>query len=784
MKSSAIGLGLIISGFPVFACGPWFPDTVLDNPRFALQVPPVCYEAEIAALFPNRKAPAEAPAVANDDVAAAIENKGSDLLLRQIPRELGELQDWWKKKGLNDEEISRRSKAYVDLRVRQLSAIGNVAFKEFEVAEPDAANGIAERPLADILPPDVADFVEASRLVIVGRPGEARTIWQSILDRPAEEKKFRAAWAAWMLAKTGEDWIDAEKWYLRVREEVAAGAYDCISLGPDAAGWLGPRQEDPIQGLKLLAQAWCEGRKEALIDIRRLAQDLLEKATPEELAALARDPLARQILNIEVFTTLDSGWNDAAIDPSEPFPYANWLAAIENYGGGQIERAEQIAWALYSRGHYDASRAWLARAEPGTERVLWLKAKFALMDGRSSQADRALERAVTIAKRSPDWKASNPLLDETSWLDSDERHSATNGHLLADAAVLDLSRGEYSSALARFTEAGYWSDAAYIAERVLTTDELVDHVNRHAPKWSENLTAYWEGKRLGNPEPDDINAGALQPVPELELEDNPKPEDIKADAKQMPDMWNFTDQFDTKDRLRYLLGRRLTREFRFREARAYMPKPMLPLYDHYVALHRAGISGEYTATEKIAILWNEAAILREFGLVMIGTEGAPDGFERWGSFPAINYFFLRSRRDGWKNWWDYEEESANPPALKEKLEPHQVANPRVSMGEIERARSHAVVPNLRYHYRYRAADIAWKAAELAPDNSNTKVHILNTAGKWLASRDPIAADRFYKAMVRRNWSHPLGQTADKNRWFISMDVPPDLPQLPEKLRPK
>ena len=782
MKSTPSGILLFALSVPAFACGPWFPDTVLDKPRAALRVPAVCYEAEIATLFPNRKAPPAPPVIANEEVANLIGDNGSGFLLNQIPRELAELEAWWKGHGVDAGEITRRSKAYVELRVRQLSAITSIGFKEVVVADPDAAKTMPERPLADILPPDVADFVEASRLVLLGRLGDARKIWQSILERPAGEKTFRAAWAAWMLAKTSETWEEAEGMYARVREEVAAGAKDCISLAPDAACWLGPREEDRIKGMKLLAQSWCEGRVEALIDLRRLARGVLKDAGPEELAAFAADPLACQLLTIEVFTTLDGGgWGDGPADGSEPFPYASWLEAIENLGADRLERADRVAWALYARGHYDAARVWLARAEPGTQRALWLRAKFALMDGRPEQAERALERAVALAKRSPDWTAANPILEETHWLDTNDRLSASNGRLLADAAVLDLFRGQYSSALARFTEAGYPSDAAYIAERILTTDELIDHVNRHAPKWSEKLSAYWAGKpeEIGKPGEPNQRFEAVPGQPD----DIQKPAELRADAKEQPDMWTLTDHFDENDKLRYLLGRRLTREFRFREGRAFMPEPMLPLYDHFVALHRAGISKKYNATEKTAILWHEAAILREFGLVFIGTEGAPDGFERWGDFQADDFFSLRSRRIGWKGLWDYEEESDKPPALKEKLEPHQMANPRVSLDEVRRARAHAVVPDLRFHYRYRAADLAWKAAGFAPDNSNTKVYILNAAGKWLATRDPAAADRFYKALVRRNWSHPLGQVADKNRWFISMDVPPDLPPLPPELQP-
>ena len=39
------------------------------------------------------------------------------------------------------------------------------------------------------------------------------------------------------------------------------------------------------------------------------------------------------------------------------------------------------------------------------------------------------------------------------------------------------------------------------------------------------------------------------------------------------------------------------------------------------------------------------------------------------------------------------------------------------------------------------------------------------AGTWLKSRDPKAADRFYKALVRRCGTTRLGQEADRLRWF-------------------
>ena len=82
-----------------------------------------------------------------------------------------------------------------------------------------------------------------------------------------------------------------------------------------------------------------------------------------------------------------------------------------------------------------------------------------------------------------------------------------------------------------------------------------------------------------------------------------------------------------------------------------------------------------------------------------------------------------------------------------------------------RLNENIVTPDKRFHYRYVAADHAWAAAELMPDNSEETAHVLITAGSWLAGRDPQAADRFYKALIRRCGNTLLGQKAARIKWF-------------------
>ena len=78
-------------------------------------------------------------------------------------------------------------------------------------------------------------------------------------------------------------------------------------------------------------------------------------------------------------------------------------------------------------------------------------------------------------------------------------------------------------------------------------------------------------------------------------------------------------------------------------------------------------------------------------------------------------------------------------------------------------------PNRRFHYRYIAADHAWRATELMPDKSEDTARKLCEAGIWLKDRDPKAADRFYKALVTRCGNTPLGKEADRIRWFPKLE---------------
>jgi hypothetical protein len=54
------------------------------------------------------------------------------------------------------------------------------------------------------------------------------------------------------------------------------------------------------------------------------------------------------------------------------------------------------------------------------------------------------------------------------------------------------------------------------------------------------------------------------------------------------------------------------------------------------------------------------------------------------------------------------------------------------------------VPEKRFHYRYRAAQLAWWAAALMPNDSEETAAVLAEAGGWLKRGDPKTAEAFIR----------------------------------------
>jgi tetratricopeptide (TPR) repeat protein len=187
-----------------------------------------------------------------------------------------------------------------------------------------------------------------------------------------------------------------------------------------------------------------------------------------------------------------------------------------------------------------------------------------------------------------------------------------------------------------------------------------------------------------------------------------------------------------------ILARRLARAGRYLEAARYAAPQVA---DHLRALDeqlRVGRDVDRPLPERAEALRTAARLMRHQGLEMLGTTLEPD-------------------------WAIYGGNFENAPVQDERG-PVTLIAPASAL-ELQRVASSGAANDHRWHYRYLAADLAWEASYLMPNQTEALANWLIEAGMWLAPRDPQAANRFYKALVIRAGATPLGQRAARLRWF-------------------
>jgi tetratricopeptide (TPR) repeat protein len=181
-----------------------------------------------------------------------------------------------------------------------------------------------------------------------------------------------------------------------------------------------------------------------------------------------------------------------------------WLKAIEGVDAKNVRDADRLAWAAYGRGAIETARRWLGRADAANPYTLWLRAKFALRDGRIPAAAKLLSEAV------PKFAPVREL--ETRYVGA--YTTFPDAALKADLGVTRLHRGEFVDALRLFLKAARIKDAFYVADAVLTIDELKKFIEREYPQVEAPKQGEGDTEELGV-SPDDWTA--LEEKPALAL---------------------------------------------------------------------------------------------------------------------------------------------------------------------------------------------------------------------------------------------------------------------------
>jgi hypothetical protein len=571
---------------------------------------------------------------------------------------------------------------------------------------------------------------------------EARAAWEDLLKRPEQDRHYRSVWAAFMLGKLAlkaGDYPTSLTWFQRSRELAAAGFADSLGLAAASYGWEGRsewKQNHPEKAAPLFLIQLALGDASAVVSLKALIPDrepvegMLNYGPESEersnwteeqksaeaqkeiskLKSAAKDPLLRRLVTAHILATASSP--DLYSDDSAAAPVnrcARWLTIIKEANLGPVEDAEYLGWVAYNNGDYKGAAHWLELAKGETPAALWLKAKLQRRAGKMADAASSMAQALKSLKNAPDYTPREGLVEGTEYdFVPEGYHWGLGQSASGDLGGLRLARGDFVQSLDTLIQGHLWEDAAFVAERVLTTSELQKYVD-------------------------------AQPVAQAPSEG----EDYNA-------------------KLRSLLGRRLVREHRYADAARYLPSPYDKILENYANALKEGANGNLPK-EKRAHGWFTAAWLARYdGMELMGTEVAPDGFAEDGQFEFPD--MAKQRRTGFYEKVSYgkdgeERKNRVPVTLK------------ASKQELRRLAASKPVPDLRFHYRIIAGALAVKAAELLPNNSEELADVVNTAGLWVKDRDEKIGNRYFNIIEQRCPKTEIGGAVVAKHWFVDQQGP-------------
>ncbi len=642
------------------ACGPDFPNSYFDQSAEELLAAPEGYFAEEISRLTAGVVP-ENRAVIGDQRASTLSAERADL-----ERALTE-------RGVEPARASRVASCYEIAR----------AALEAGKADPFHADWRKKEPKLDLLADAPAEFAHYLRGADAWRRDDiraARVEWQTILDLPVNERRYRSTWAAYMLGRvclhdaetsaSPQSLQAAAHFFQIVRELVRAGLPDPLGLAAASYGWEARAALDAGDypgAVRLYLAQQATGDRTALESLRRTAARMASLEN-DQLLALASDEKARRVLTA-YFVSRGGPHFASDGDPDTLSSRAQvWAEALEKSGVRALPEADRFAWVTYQAGAFAQARQWLALASEASPEAQWIRAKLALRDGELVRGRQLLAAAL-----------ASPAVGE-----------AHRAQMAAELGRVCLAVDDFIGALEAWLGGGHWKDAAYAAERVMTLQELRGFVDTRCP----------------------VGASV-----------------------------NGATQQDLRSELRNLLARRLARAGQTEAAVNYFPEDQRAGFQAYVAAVKTGFDDGRPATERAAAFWRAAQAVREHGMEWLGTELEPD----WAIYGG-----------------DFDLTSTS--AQRRSVAASQQGPFAATAAEAERL-EHQRVPEKRFHYRYRAAELAWWAASLLPNESELTAHILVTAGGWLKARDPKAAEPFYQALVLRCGQTELGREAKKRHWF-------------------
>jgi tetratricopeptide (TPR) repeat protein len=412
-----------------------------------------------------------------------------------------------------------------------------------------------------------------------GDHGLAAEYFQKVLALPADQRALRSTWAAYSLGRAlfamsseagaGPDLLaQSRNAFEQTRQLSIDGFSDPLELGVASLGEearVARTAGDWDSAIELYATQNLHGSAVGYSSLKLLMADLMVMPD-DQLAVLLKGKAVQQLVTASLISRL--GWSFGDQPPSEQ----KLIKLLQNSTRGSLDNADRLAAMNYQQGDYASAKAFLEQAGDGGL-AWWLRAKLALRDGDKGAAAAAYAKAAQAFPQNESW-------GERRTPDWDYETVQPKCRVDGESAILALQRGDYLQAFDQLyrSQSIYWYDAATVAERVLTLDELKQYVDTQVP--------------------------APPPLSQQDR-DNYVPLSVAAN-------------------LRNLLGRRLLREGRYDEAPEYFDNSDLQAKARWYGQLREEAESKWWPTKRAFAYYYAATVARYDGMELLGYEMSPD----------------------------------------------------------------------------------------------------------------------------------------------------------------
>ena len=580
----------------------------------------------------------------------------------------------------------------------------------------------------------------------------ALSTMDELLALPEPERRELAALAHYRRARlclSLPDWEQATDGAVRRRlrqirgdlqaipDDRRAGALDFGQVEANAPGWVAYSYSMVLPARRLTELGEADYPRALAIYLklpeRRHANGftsihwLIGKLADESAFDLcARDPDLRMLMTIFLGASpeysIGIGRHHDYAQETGPVGARGWLEALDAAGIGPEFAPHRVAMLRLQIGDFPGCERILRTLDPRDPLTALISSHCHLKKGGDKEA---AMRLLAAALR-PDPPGYRPRHASVSYYGSELDLDLTDprqvvNRIGAELAMLKLAQGDYAEALRLFYAHGDSTDGAYIAECILTSDELRRLVDRHG---------YRDQPR------NDLSDGFYDPEYYLPRE---------------------------------LLARRLFREERWEEAAGYFPPELATLARQYAGFRRLAARADTPPRQRADAFWRAALIIHAHGRELLF---CPFGLNKTQlDRPGMIHQYPDPTFLEYPNGW-YLYLNGFLPSLRLGLRPNHYAQDLAGPTSDEIARlkvwytQHIEHPNYSERMpRYEVMRLGLLAVKDLPDNDPAGALILQFIGNQLKYADPQAATPAYRALVKRFGQTPLGATATKNRWF-------------------